>query len=215
MAYADQQQMSSSKIVSIVLVVIIHALLGYALVTGLAYSAVKKVASQLDMIDIQEELPEEPEEPPPPPPDQPIEPPPVVTPPPIVAPVVAPRPVISSVPTAPPPPPPVAAPPPPPPPPSLAQAATNKGTRWFGRVQSTYPTRAQREERQGRVGVRVTVGANGRATSCSVTSSSGHSDLDAAACKGVQRYGRFNAALDAAGNKTTGTWTTTVVFKLN
>ncbi|MGI9360302.1 MAG: energy transducer TonB, partial [Parasphingorhabdus sp.] len=90
MAYADQQQMSTSKLVSIILVVIIHALFGYALVTGLAYSAVKKVASELDMIDIQEEEPpEEIEEPPPPPPDQPIEPPPVVTPPPIVAPPAA------------------------------------------------------------------------------------------------------------------------------
>ena len=56
MAYADQE-MSSNKIISIVLVVIIHLLLGYALVTGLAYTAVKKVASQLDMIDIDEEEP--------------------------------------------------------------------------------------------------------------------------------------------------------------
>ena len=112
MAYADQE-MSSNKIISIVLVVIIHLLLGYALVTGLAYTAVKKVASQLDMIDIQEEEPpEEPDEPPPPP-EKPIEPPPVVSPPPIVAPVVAPRPPMRTVPMAPPPPPPVAAPPPP------------------------------------------------------------------------------------------------------
>ena len=144
MAYADQE-MSSNKVISIVLVVIIHILLGYALVTGLAYTAVKKVASQLDMIDIdEEEPPEEPEEPPPPPPDKPIEPPPVVSPPPIVAPVAAPRPVIRTVPTAPPPPAPIAAPPAPPPPPPPPQRANpeprgNPGS-WANA--NDYPSRA-------------------------------------------------------------------------
>ncbi|GAB5486870.1 MAG: hypothetical protein Pars2KO_04400 [Parasphingorhabdus sp.] len=216
MAYADQQ-MSSSKMVSIVLVIIIHALFGYALVTGLAYDAVKKVATQLDVIDIEEEEPpEEPEEPPPPPPDQPIEPPPVVTPPPIVAPVVAPQPTISQAPTAPPPPPPVVAPPPPPPPPPPPQRANpeprgNPG-RWANA--NDYPSRALREEREGTTRFRLTVGTNGRVTNCQVTGSSGHADLDQAACKNLTRRARFRPALDAAGNPTPGTYSNAVRWQI-
>ena len=200
MAYADQE-MSSNKIISIVLVVIIHLLLGYALVTGLAYTAVKKVASQLDMIDIdEEEPPEEPEEPPPPPPDKPIEPPPVVSPPPIVAPVVAPRPVIRTVPTAPPPPRPVAAPP-----------RGNPGS-WANA--NDYPSRALREEREGTTRFRLTVNADGRVSDCQVTGSSGHADLDEAACKNLTRRARFRPALDANGNPATGYYSNAVRWQI-
>ncbi|WP_422344748.1 energy transducer TonB [Parasphingorhabdus sp.] len=217
MAYADQQQMSSSKIISIILVVLIHALFGYALVTGLAYSAVKKVASELDMIDIQEEPPEEIEEPPPPPPDQPIEPPPVVTPPPIVTPPAAPRPVIQQVQTPPPAPAPVApAPPPAPPPPPPPQRANpeprgNPGN-WANA--NDYPSRALREEREGTTSFRVVVNAKGRVDSCQITGSSGHSDLDAATCKNIQRRARFRPSLDAQGNPTTGTWSSRVRWQI-
>ena len=41
MAYADQQ-MSGNRIVAIIIGALIHVALGYALITGLAYSAVKK-----------------------------------------------------------------------------------------------------------------------------------------------------------------------------
>ncbi|ASK89622.1 energy transducer TonB [Sphingorhabdus sp. SMR4y] len=216
MAYADQE-MSSNKIISIVLVVIIHLLLGYALVTGLAYTAVKKVATQLDMIDIEEEEPpEEPEEPPPPPPDQPIEPPPVVTPPPIVAPVVAPRPVIRTVPTAPPPPAPVVAPPAPPPAPPPPQRANpeprgNPGN-WANA--NDYPSRALREEREGTTRFRLTVGSNGRVTDCQITGSSGHADLDQAACKNLTRRARFRPSLDANGEPTTGYYSNAVRWQI-
>lgn len=216
MAYADQE-MSSNKIISIVLVVIIHILLGYALVTGLAYTAVKKVASQLDMIDIdEEEPPEEIEEPPPPPPDQPIEPPPVVSPPPIVAPVAAPRPVIRTVPTAPPPPRPVVAPPPPPPPPPPPQRANpeprgNPGS-WANA--NDYPSRALREEREGTTRFRLTVNADGRVSDCQITGSSGHADLDEAACKNLTRRARFRPALDANGDPTTGSYSNAVRWQI-
>lgn len=213
MAYADQE-MSTNKIISIVLVVIIHLLLGYALVTGLAYSAVKKVATQLDMIDIQEEEPpEEPEEPPPPPPEKPIEPPPVVTPPPIVAPVVAPRPVIRTVPTAPPPPAPVVAPPPPPPAPQRPnpQARGNPGN-WANA--NDYPSRALREEREGTTRFRLTVGTNGRVTDCQITGSSGHADLDQAACKNLTRRARFRPALDANGEPMVGYYANAVRWQI-
>ena len=81
MAYADQQ-MSGNKIVAIILVALIHVALGYALITGLAYSAVKKAIERVTTVDIEEPEPEE-EPPPPPPPDEVVPPPPVAPPPPI------------------------------------------------------------------------------------------------------------------------------------
>ena len=49
MAYADRK-MSGSRVVALVIVALIHALIGYAFVTGLAYQYVKKAAENLDKI---------------------------------------------------------------------------------------------------------------------------------------------------------------------
>ncbi|MGV3480040.1 MAG: energy transducer TonB, partial [Sphingobium sp.] len=97
MAYADQS-MSSSRMVAIIIVVLLHAVLGYAFVTGLAYNVVKKAAEDLNVFDVEDEPPPPEEEPPPPPPEKQIEPPPVVTPPPIVQTNVAPPPPIQMTP---------------------------------------------------------------------------------------------------------------------
>jgi len=215
MAYADQQ-MSGNRIIAIIIVALIHVALGYALITGLAYSAIKKAVERVTTVDIEEEEPEE--EPPPPPPDE-IQPPPIVAPPPPINISTAPPPI--QVVTTPPPPAPVvvprAAPPPPaPPPPSRARGVTPDGLgRWSARIQENYPPRAVRDEIEGRVGVRVSVGPNGRVADCSVTSSSGSGILDDAACSGMRNYARFNPALDAAGNPTTGSYSTTIVYDLN
>jgi protein TonB len=215
MAYADQQ-MSGNRIIAIIIVALIHVALGYALITGLAYSAIKKAVERVTTVDIEEEEPEE--EPPPPEPDE-VQPPPIVAPPPPINISVAPPP-ITVVTQAPPPPPaviPRAAPPPPaPPPPSRARGATPDGLgRWSSRIQENYPPRAVRDEIEGRVGVRVSIGPNGRVSDCSVTSSSGSGILDDAACTGMRNYARFNPALDAAGNPTTGSYSTTIVYDLN
>lgn len=217
MAYADQQ-MSGNKIIAIIIVALIHVALGYALITGLAYNAVKKAIERVTTVDIEEEVPEE-EEPPPPPPDEIVPPPPVAPPPPINV-SVAPPP-IQTVQTPPPPAPVVpiarpAPPPAPPPPPSKARGVTPDGlARWSARIQENYPPRAVRDEIEGRVGVRVTVGPNGRVADCTVTSSSGSSILDDAACSGMRSYARFNPAWDAAGNPISGSYTTTIVYNLN
>lgn len=216
MAYADQQ-MSGSRIFAIVIVALIHIALGYALVTGLAYSAFKKAVERVTTVDIEEPPPPE-EEPPPPPPDE-VQPPPIVAPPPPLN--VNPNPPPITVVDTPPPPAPViprAAPPAPPPPPapSKARGATPDGQgRWAARIQENYPARAIRDETEGSVGVRVTISPQGRVTACSVTSSSGSSVLDEAACDGMTRYARYNPALDDAGNPTTGSASTRIVYQLN
>jgi protein TonB len=207
--------MSGNRIVAIVIVALIHIVVGYVLVTGLAYSAAKKIIERVTTVDIEEPPP--PEEEPPPPPEKVETPPPPVAPPPPINIAVAPPPI--QVQTVIPPPAPVARvvpPPAPPPPPSLARAARTKNERsWARRIQENYPSRAAREGTEGTVGVSVVVGSNGRVDSCSVTSSSGSSILDDAACTGMERYARFDPALDDAGNPTAGRYNTRIVYRLN
>ena len=216
MAYADQQ-MSGSRIVAIIIVALIHVALGYALVTGLAYSAFKKAVERVTTVDIEEPPPPE-EEPPPPPPDQ-VQPPPIVAPPPPIN--VNPNPPPVTVVDTPPPPQPVvrvpapAAPPAPPPAPSKARGVQPEGqNRWQQRIMDNYPARALRDETEGTVGIRATINAEGRVSGCSVTSSSGSSVLDDAACADLTRYARFNPALDDAGNPTSGSWSTRIVYRI-
>lgn len=201
MAYADHSQ-SSSRTVSIIIVAIIHAVLGYAFVTGLGIKYVKKAAEQLNVIDVAEEPPppeEEPPPPPPPPPDMPPPPPPPPTaPPPMIslpsnAPVLAPPPPPSPPPAAPP------APPAPPPPPVVSKAAQARGNPAGWITSDDYPSRALRDEAQGRVTASWTVNEQGRAENCQIVSSSGNADLDEATCALVLRRARYTPALDASG----------------
>ena len=216
MAYADQK-MSGNRVTALIVVAILHIILVYALVTGLAYSAFQKVKERVETFDVKEEKP--PEEPPPPP-DQPLPPPPIVAPPPPITFDRPAAPAIQTV-TTPPPPAPIfttAAPPPPPPPPvaSKARGARPKGQgSWAARIQDNYPSAALRKEIEGTVGVRVTIGPDGRVSACSVSSGSGSGDLDSAACDGMTRYARFEPALDAGGSPTTGSFSTRIVYKIN
>jgi protein TonB len=213
MAYADQS-MSGNRITALIIVALIHIVLVYALITGLAYEAIQKARQVVSTVDIKEEVKKE--EPPPPPKKVDLPPPPVA--PPVKINVAPAPPQITTTVTPPPAPPPIILAPPPaaPPPPSRAKAASaNKQGSWAARIQENYPPRALREEREGRVGVRVTIGADGRVSGCSVTSSSGSPDLDQAACDGMTRYARYNPALDDAGNPTTGSASTAIVYRLN
>ena len=223
MAYADQQ-LSGSRIIAIVIVALIHVAIGYALITGLAYSAAKSIVERVTTVDIDEPEPEPPEEEPPPPPEPEAAPPPPVAPPPPINVARTPPPIRTQVNIPPPrppvrivpPPAPVAPPPPPPPPPpSQARGASPDGQgRWAARIQENYPSRAVRRGVEGNVGVSVQIGPDGRVSSCRVTASSGESDLDSAACQGMERYARFNPALNAAGEPTTGSYSTTIVYQL-
>lgn len=204
--------------IAIAIVALIHIAIGYALVTGLAYSAAKQLVERVTTVDIEEPPPPEEELPPPPEPDQ--APPPPVAPPPPINISVAPPPIAVQT-SIPPPAPPVrivppAAPPAPPAAPSQARGASPDNQRsWAARIQENYPSRAIRDEVEGRVGVRVSIGPNGRVSACSVSSSSGSNILDDAACEGMNRYARFKPALDDAGNPTTGSFSTTIVYQLS
>lgn len=208
MAYADQP-MSGNKVTALIIVAVIHVVLGYALVTGLAFSAAKKVIQKVTTIDIEEEVKKE--EPPPPPPKKMDMPPPpvrVVVPPTKINIPVPQAPQIDTTPIPPPPAPPILPPPPsaPPPPRFTPKGAIPKGNPGSWATTNDYPSRALREERAGVTGFRVSVTSDGRVADCSVTSSSGSPDLDTATCDNVRRRARFTPAVDGEGNPTTGSY---------
>ncbi|MEG3164239.1 energy transducer TonB [Sphingomonas sp. PB2P19] len=209
MAYTDQK-MSGGKIAAIVIVALIHAALGYAFVTGLAYQYVKKAQEKLNTFDVEPPPPPPPpDEPPPPPPEQPNLPPPpttVVTPPPVVVtPVPAPQMQTTTTipdrqPTAPPTPPSPAVSPAPPSPPVINKAAGAKGNPAEWVSTDDYPPSSLRAQEEGTTAIAWDINAAGRVENCRVTSSSGSSALDRAACAAITRRGRYSPALDQSGN---------------
>ncbi|WP_317629339.1 energy transducer TonB [Sphingomonas nostoxanthinifaciens] len=186
----------------IAFVVLFHALIGYAFITGLAFNVIKKAAQDLKVVDVQDQPPPPEQKPPPPPPDQKVEPPPVVAPPPIVQTPAISAPAIVSVPT--PPPAPVITPaappaPPPPPPPVVSKAAGAKGdpAQWI--TNDDYPPAALRENREGVTKISWQINEQGKVENCQVTESSGSPDLDETACRLITRRGKYSPAMDQSG----------------
>ena len=219
MSYAERKQMSSNRTAALVVVALIHLALGYALVTGLAYNVMNQAAEDLKTFDVEEEPPP-PEEVPPPPENQPDTPPPpqVAAPPPLVR-----TPVVSSPVQATPNPPPFVptpvarpAPPAPPAPPPVRKIEPQSAS---GNLQglfreSDYPSSALDNEEQGTVAVVLSIGANGRVSNCSVSSSSGSRTLDSATCRVLTSRARFTPARDSSGNATTGTFRQRITWRL-
>lgn len=190
--------MSSTRVVSLGIVALLHVFLGYALVTGLALKAVKVIVGPLETFEVEE--PKIDEEPPPPPPEM-EEIPPYVPPPEVVVETTAPPPPAITIQTAVPTPEPprvvITPPAPPPPPAGPTQKASPRGR--LGATISTddYPDASLRAEEQGVTAVRYEVNEQGRVTpgSCSITKSSGFDRLDRRTCELVERRFRFNPAL--------------------
>jgi protein TonB len=217
MSYAQKKQLSGNRTAAIIIAALLQFALGYALVTGLAASFVKKQVENLKTFNV-EQPPPPPEKPPPPPKDMPKVPPPPVTPPPLVQPPIAPPPPIQTVvspvitPPAPIRPP---APPPPPPPPHTTQHAISATGDLQGLFRpDDYPEAAAEANITGSTTVSLQIGTNGRITGCSVISSSGNRSLDEASCRVIQSRARFTPAKDSNGNPTTDTKTQTITWRL-
>ncbi|WP_296680048.1 energy transducer TonB [Novosphingobium sp.] len=217
MAYADQQ-VSGNRTIAFVVVALIHLALIYALVTGLAYEGIQAVVKKVTTVDIKKD---EPKKEPPPPPKQKAAAPPIVAPPVKINVNVAPPP-ITTVTTPPPvapivpiiaPPAPVPAPPPPPPR-FQAKSASPKGNPGSWANANDYPSGPLRREEEGVTRFRVTIGADGRVTSCDVTGSSGSSELDSTTCSLITRRGRFNPAMDGEGKPVAGGWASSVRWQI-
>jgi protein TonB len=84
--------------------------------------------------------------------------------------------------------------------------------RWA--TSADYPATALREEREGVARFRVTVGADGRVNNCEIISSSGSSDLDRATCANVAKRARFKPATDENGAEVSGSYTSAVKWEI-
>jgi protein TonB len=198
--YAEQQRNPTKHVVGLGVVIVMHIILGWALLNGLARKVVEVVKGPIETKIIEEVKP------PPPPPPENLPPPPKLPPPPpsfmpppevqIQNPPPAPAITVQTVP--PPPAPPVtiapAAPeaPPAPPAPSRVAPQVNFNTDC---TKPSYPPAAARAEAQGVVRIKVTVGVDGRATATEIAKSSGasreHKLLDRAAEAAIRDTCKF------------------------
>ena len=228
-------QANRDRIASAAAVAAFHALLGYALITGLGIDVAGKAGETLKLLDIA------PETPPPP-----VDPPPAAK---ADAPEAAAAPpglkAQGSTVAAPPPqvrlevPPPLAAAPKPGAGSDTSQGASDRpgpGTGSGGEGSGTgsggsgtgnggggavtrarqvegalsgrdYPRAAKRARAAGTVLVRYTVATDGRVHGCTVTQSSGNVDLDDVTCRLIERRFRYEPARDAEGRPVADTLT--------
>ena len=172
MDYAQQQRQPGKHVTGITVVLVLHAIVVYALVTGLARKAIEVIKGPLETKIIEEVKKPPPPDTPPPPPPKMVQVMPTFVPPPevqIASPVIQ-APISNPTPVAPP----VYAPPKPavvapPAPPSVGIACPNSQTI---RSEIKYPAAARKDGIQGEVLVEFTVAVNGEIKDVDVKSSS-------------------------------------------
>lgn len=207
---------------AVVGVIGIHALIGYALVTGLQFTGIEQTIKRWKAKDFVEDIPL-----PPPPPEKTVEPKQKVTEPVVVTPIppvdVSPyKQVIDTTPVIPPSTDLVTKVIPQPTPaftPAALPAFPAVGARPRGNVSKWVTVDDYRpvwisKELAGTARFRLEVGANGRVDNCTITTSSGHPELDKATCALVTQRARFDPAKDDTGAKVAGTYSNSVRWEL-
>lgn len=167
MNYTYEHQDPSRRIKGIVIVILVHALIGYALVSGMARTGLNFLKKPLEAVVIQEVIIPPPPPPPPPKkveklPDAPkvdAPPPPFVPPPEVTPPVTSNAPVIQSVSTPPPTPAVIAPPPPPAPPVATGPRHTSIGLACPTQVPPEMPRKALQDGIEGVVKVQIHIKA--------------------------------------------------------
>ncbi len=66
----------------------------------------------------------------------------------------------------------------------------------------------------GKARFRLEIAADGRVTNCTITGSSGHSQLDAATCALVGRRAKFQPARGSEGEPVAGIYTSAIDWQL-
>jgi TonB family protein len=84
--------------------------------------------------------------------------------------------------------------------------------RWI--TYDDYPVQALREQREGTTDFRLTFNERGSVVACEVTSSSGHTDLDAETCAIMRRRARFYPGKGRAGNPMGGTYSNRIRWQI-
>ncbi len=226
MDFAAQQRQPGKHLVGMSIVLVLHLVLGWALLNGLAHRLVEVIKGPIETKIIEEVKKEEP--PPPenlPPPPKFAPPPPSFVPPPEVqvnAPAT-PQPTITTTQVAPPPAPvrvapPSVAPPAPPAPPRVAArpAIANAGA--CAPTSDDYPSAARRSEATGTTRIRFAVGPDGKLASADVVKSAGstreHKMLDRLAMTKLSEC-RFTAGTDENGKPVGASFDVEYVWKLD
>jgi protein TonB len=215
----EQSVSSQKRLIGFVLVLLLHIVLIYALINGMAQEFVKKIANEPLEVNIIAEVKLPPPPPPPPPKEEQAKPKEVAPPPAYVPPVevnvqattsqdsitavtsseppksepVA-QPVVEAKPE------PEPAPPPPPKPKERTKASTKPGC-----TKPPYPAESQELEEEGTVTLGITTDVDGNVVEIKIIKSSGFTRLDDAA---KQAFGRceFNpGTVDGVPEKTTAT----------
>ncbi len=191
--YAPRRRQPTRWWVNVSLVLALHALLLWAINSGLAHKFVKIAKAPVEALLLEETQPDIPPPPPPPPPPQNRPPPPPTYVPPVEVPVSAPPPLnaIAAVsnkpqPEAAPSPMPVASTP-------AVTAAPSAPVRTAAVISATscekpeYPSASRRLEEEGTVTLKFLVGSDGKVKESAVEKSSGFKRLDEAARQGLAR----------------------------
>ncbi len=225
MNYAEQQRNPKKHAVGIGIVVLLHIVLGYALIQGLARSVIEVIKGPIETKIIEEIKP-------PPPPPENLPPPPKFAPPPpsfvpppevIVNAPPTPAPTITTTTVAPPATAVVIAPQSTAPAPAAPAPARVAARPAIGNVQACapgpddYPAAALKEEATGTTRVRFTVDAAGKLAAAEVVRSAGasraHKALDRVAVSKLSEC-KFSPGLDENGRAVGGSFEVEYVWKL-
>jgi TonB family protein len=101
-----------------------------------------------------------------------------------------------------------------PPPPRTGSNPVPTGNPGLWVTTNDYPSAALREEREGLVAFRLTVGPDGMVKDCQITASSGSTDLDTTACLLISQRARFTPARNAKGKPDIGYYANRVRWQI-
>jgi periplasmic protein TonB len=181
-------QATPRRALGIVVVVAIHVIVIWALITGLAQQMMQKLPSEL-MAKVEETPPPVVKLPPPPPPDM-VKPPPPFVPPPDIT-ISNDAPVTNTITTQS-----VVATPPPPKPAAGPSSPVLVPGAGLNCNKNFYPSIAVRLNQEGSTTVMIHVGADGSVSNVQVADSSGHDSLDEASVKCVTAGWHFKPAME-------------------
>jgi protein TonB len=217
--YAAQQRRSSKNLIGFGIVLVLHLLLGWALVNGLARKVVEVIKGPIETKIIEETKP-------PPPPPENLPPPPKFAPPPpsfvpppevVVQQPQQQQPTITTTTVAPPPAPVTIAPAPAPAAPPAPVVAARPAIADASQCKPEYPPAAQRAEATGTTVIRFTVDATGRLAGADVVRSAGasreHRLLDRAAVSALSEC-KFSPGRDENGRPVGASFNVEYVWKL-
>ncbi|MCK0128932.1 energy transducer TonB [Erythrobacter sp. F6033] len=94
----------------------------------------------------------------------------------------------------------------------IAASPRNAPGRWV--TDADYRSNWIRREWSGVAGFAVTIDTKGRVSDCTITSSTGHAQLDERTCSLIEKRARFNPAKDSYGNPIAGTYRNSVNWRL-